>query len=56
MLPLPVKYHFYFGEPLRFEGDPSDEDAVINGYIDVVRDEIGSMFKRGLAERKGIFR
>jgi 1-acyl-sn-glycerol-3-phosphate acyltransferase len=56
LLPLPVKYHFYFGEPLRFEGDPSDEDAVIKGYVDVVRDEIGSMFERGLAERKGIFR
>ena len=56
LLPLPVKYHFYFGEPLRFEGDPSDEDAVIKGYVDVVRDKIGSMFERGLAERKGIFR
>jgi hypothetical protein len=26
---LPVKYHIYFGEPLRFEGGADDEDAVI---------------------------
>jgi 1-acyl-sn-glycerol-3-phosphate acyltransferase len=56
LLPLPVKYHFYFGEPLRFEGNPSDEDAVIQRHVDVVRGEIESMFARGRAERRGIFR
>ena len=25
----PVKYRIYFGEPLTFEGDPDDEDGVI---------------------------
>ncbi len=60
LLPLPVKYRFYFGEPLRFEGDPSDEDAAIQKHVDVVRDAIHSMFDRGREERraagKGIFR
>lgn len=56
LLPLPVKYRFYFGEPLRFEGDPSDEDALIQRHVDVVRKSITDMFERGLAERRGIFR
>jgi 1-acyl-sn-glycerol-3-phosphate acyltransferase len=56
LLPLPVKYRFYFGEPLRFEGDSSDEDAVIQKHVDVVKKSITDMFERGLAERKGIFR
>ena len=28
-LPLPVRYHIYFGEPMHFRGNPNDEDAVI---------------------------
>ena len=27
-LPLPVKYRIYFGEPMHFDGNPSDEDEV----------------------------
>lgn len=56
MLPLPVKYRFYFGEPLHFEGDPNDEDASIQRKVDVVKSSITSMFQRGLAERAGVFR
>ena len=55
LLPLPVRYHFYFGEPLRFEGDASDEDAVIEGHVAAVRASIEAMFARGLSERKGVF-
>jgi len=56
MLPLPVKYRIYFGEPLRFEGDSSDEDAVVQKHVDVVKKSITDMFRRGLAERRGVFR
>lgn len=56
LLPLPVRYHFYFGEVLRFQGDPLDEDAVIQRHVDVVRASIESMFARGRRERRGIFR
>jgi 1-acyl-sn-glycerol-3-phosphate acyltransferase len=56
LLPLPVKYRFYFGEPLRFEGDPADEDAAIQKHVDVVKQSITDMFQRGLAEREGVFR
>ena len=56
LLPLPVRYHFYFGEPLRFEGDPSDEDAVIDWHVQRVRRSIEGLLERGLRERRGVFR
>ena len=52
---LPVKYHMHFGEPLRFEGDPRDEDAVIEQKVDVVKDSLRGLLARGLEQRKGIF-
>lgn len=54
-LPLPVKYRIYFGEPLRFEGDPDDEDRVIGAHVAQVREAIRGLVARGLRERKGIF-
>jgi 1-acyl-sn-glycerol-3-phosphate acyltransferase len=56
MLPLPVKYRFYFGEPLHFAGDPNDEDAAIEQRVETVRDSIHAMLERGLGERRGVFR
>ncbi len=56
ILPLPVKYRFYFGEPMRFEGDPSEDDGAIQARVDEVRGAIEGMFERGLGEREGIFR
>jgi len=56
LLPRPVKYRIYFGEPLLFEGDPSDEDAHVQEKVDVVRAAIERGFERGLRERRGIFR
>lgn len=54
-LPLPVKYRLQFGKPLRFEGDPDDDDAVIEEKVAVVRQTIQSMLNRGLRERKSVF-
>ncbi|MAJ59740.1 MAG: glycerol acyltransferase [Deltaproteobacteria bacterium] len=54
--PLPVRYHIYFGEPLVFEGDPSEDDAHVQERVDVVKAAILSGFERGLAEREGVFR
>lgn len=56
MLPLPVKYHLYFGEPIEFEGSPTDEDAVVQEKVDVVRKVITELFERGRGERRGVFR
>jgi 1-acyl-sn-glycerol-3-phosphate acyltransferase len=56
MLPLPVKYRMYFGEPMLFEGDASDEDAAIEEKVQQVKDRITGLLRRGLRERAGVFR
>jgi 1-acyl-sn-glycerol-3-phosphate acyltransferase len=55
LLPLPVKYRIYFGEPQRFEGDACDEDAVIDVKVEEVKAKIAGMLARGCREREGIF-
>ncbi len=54
-MPLPTKYRLYFGEPMRFSGDPDDDDVVIEEKVWVVKQTIQSMLNRGLKERKGVF-
>jgi hypothetical protein len=56
ILPLPVKYRIYFGDPIRFDGSPTEDDAAVQTKVDVVRDAIHGLLDRGRAERKGIFR
>jgi len=55
LLPLPVKYHIYFGEPQRFEGEASDEDAVIDAKVEEVKAKISGLLARGCRDREGIF-
>ena len=55
IVPLPTKYHLHFGEPLRFDGDPDDDDAVIEQKVAVVKQSIQSALHHGLKERKSIF-
>jgi 1-acyl-sn-glycerol-3-phosphate acyltransferase len=54
-IPYPVKYRIYFGEPMRFEGDPDDEDEVLEEKVKRVRAEVQSMIRIGLKERRHIF-
>jgi 1-acyl-sn-glycerol-3-phosphate acyltransferase len=54
-MPLPTKYRITFGEPMYFEGDPDDDDAVIEEKVLRVRATIQSMLNRGLKERRSIF-
>jgi len=54
-LPLPSRYHIYFGEPRLFEGDPDDDDENIRALARQVRFRIESMLRVGLKERKSIF-
>ena len=53
--PLPTKYRIHFGEPMCFEGDPDDDDAVIEEKVARVKGTIQSMLNRGLKERQSIF-
>lgn len=55
-LPLPVKFRIHFGEPLRFDGDPADEDAAIEARVEVVKDAIRGLVREGLDARQGWFR
>lgn len=54
-MPLPVKYRIYYGEPMSFEGDPDDDDAVMEEKVGRVKAEIARMIERGLKERQGVF-
>lgn len=54
-LPLPVRFHLYFGEPMRFEGRFDDEDAVLDAKVAAVRGRIAEMLAEGLRARRGWF-
>lgn len=54
-LPLPVKFRLHFGAPMRFEGDPSDEDEVIEAKVEEVRSAIRELIECGLRERRTWF-
>jgi 1-acyl-sn-glycerol-3-phosphate acyltransferase len=55
LLPLPVKYHVYFGEPMHFTGNPSDEDEVIGEKVEQVKGRIAAMLAQGLRTRRSLF-
>lgn len=55
LLPLPVRYHILFGDPLRFEGSETEEDAAIDRKVGVVRAAIEGLLEEGRHERRGIF-
>jgi 1-acyl-sn-glycerol-3-phosphate acyltransferase len=54
-VPLPVKYRVYFGEAMRFTGDPDDDDDAMDDKIKTVRNRIQSMIHMGLRERQHVF-
>ena len=53
---LSVRVGFHFGEVIRLEGDPSDDDVQIAEHVARVRAAIEGLFERGLAQRKAVFR
>lgn len=55
LVPLPVKYRLYFGEALRFSGDPDDDDDALEEKVTAVKRRIESMIHLGLRERKHVF-
>jgi len=55
LIPLPVKYHIHFGEPMRFQGNPNDEDEVIAEKVERVKERIAAMLADGLAARRSLF-
>jgi 1-acyl-sn-glycerol-3-phosphate acyltransferase len=55
LAPLPTRYRIYFGEPLHFQGDPDDDDAVIETKVAAVKTTIQTMLQRGLRERRSVW-
>jgi 1-acyl-sn-glycerol-3-phosphate acyltransferase len=55
VVPLPVKYRVYFGEPIVLDGDPDDDDDVIDEKTRIVKNRIQSMIQLGLRERRHVF-
>ena len=55
LLPYPVKYRLWFGEPMHFAGDPDDEDAVVGAKVAKVKEALAGLIEHGLAERDHIF-
>jgi len=52
LIPFPVKYHVYFGEPMYFDGHGNDEDEVIGRKVEQARERIQAMIDAGLDERR----
>jgi 1-acyl-sn-glycerol-3-phosphate acyltransferase len=55
-VPLPVRYHIFFGAPMEFHGNPNDEDQVIEKKVDQVKAKIREMIEKGLRSRRSVFR
>ncbi|MDE0881555.1 MAG: lysophospholipid acyltransferase family protein [Myxococcota bacterium] len=54
-LPLPSRFHIYWGEPLRFSANHDDDDEVILPLVEKARDAVRQLIERGLEERERIF-
>ncbi|PID39364.1 MAG: glycerol acyltransferase [Proteobacteria bacterium] len=54
-LPLPTRFHVYFGEPLTFDGPFDDEDEAIEAKVAVVMERVQGLIDRGLEERESVF-
>jgi len=54
-LPLPMKYHLHFGEPLRFVGDPEEDDKTIGDKVWLVKQTVSALLNQALASRTHLF-
>ena len=46
-LPLPVSLAVHYGEPMVFDGDGTEEDSVIQGHVDRVKEAIAALIAKG---------
>ena len=54
-IPMPVQCQIYFGEPMRFDGDGSEEDSTIESYVGEVREQIRGLISYGRERRSSLF-
>ncbi|MBN1946264.1 MAG: acyltransferase family protein [Bradymonadales bacterium] len=55
LFPYPVRYRLHYGTPMRFEGDPDDEDRVLKEKVEIVRQAVQDLVNQGLEKRRAIF-
>lgn len=59
LFPLPVRYHIYYGEPVRtdldYRPEQADDPAVLKEAAQRVKERVEALIARGLRERKGVF-
>lgn len=53
--PFPSRYHIHFGEPIRFQGSPDEEDEVLERKVAEVEEAVRALLAHGLAERRHVF-
>jgi 1-acyl-sn-glycerol-3-phosphate acyltransferase len=46
-IPRPARFDIHFGEPMRFEGKGSEDDEVIDGYVEEVKQKLAAMIEHG---------
>jgi 1-acyl-sn-glycerol-3-phosphate acyltransferase len=52
-IPLPAKLEVYYSEPMLFDGSGSEEDEVVYGYVEKVKERIASLIEIGRRRRRG---
>ncbi len=59
-LPLPVRYHLWYGEPIpvheRWSPEQASDPAVVAQGADMVRRAVEKLIAKGLQTREGVFR
>jgi 1-acyl-sn-glycerol-3-phosphate acyltransferase len=51
-LPRPVKLGIQYGAPLKFEGNGTEEDEVVERYVEQVKSSIASLIEQGREARR----
>lgn len=51
-LPRPVKLEVHYGKPMVFEGTGSEDDFIIQGYVDQVKASIAQLIEKGRTSRR----
>jgi len=46
-VPIPAKLSVHYGEPLRFEGTGNEEDSVIIGHVEKVKEAVRALIEKG---------
>jgi 1-acyl-sn-glycerol-3-phosphate acyltransferase len=52
-IPLPVKMEIEYGPPILFSGTGNEDDAIVFGYVERVKEVIGKMLTSGAERRRG---